>query len=169
LDNIRSLTDGQLWRHNVAGDLPGVNNRINQTELDRLVKANKGKKGFTYTHKPMLVSQGTTAKIARDNRKAVRRANKEGFTINLSANNLDEVDKLTKLKIAPVATVLPADSKEDVITEGGNRVKVCPAYLRDTSCEKCGLCQKVNRKFAIGFPAHGTLKNVATKIANGNG
>jgi hypothetical protein len=157
-----------LWRHNIAGDLPGRNNRINKTDLDRLVKANKDKKGFTYTHKPVLASQGTTAKVARDNRKAIRAANKEGFTINLSANNLAEVDKLAKLKIAPVVTIVDQDSDgSDIITPAGNRVKICPAYTDDKTCATCGICQKVNRKFVVGFPAHGTFKRKASEIANG--
>ena len=47
---VRSLPDRQLWRHNQAGDLPHINGQINGTLLGELVRANKGKRGFTYTH-----------------------------------------------------------------------------------------------------------------------
>lgn len=45
---IQSLPRNQLWRHNVAGDLPkSSKNTIDQTALKKIVQANKGKRGFT--------------------------------------------------------------------------------------------------------------------------
>ncbi|KKN01863.1 hypothetical protein LCGC14_1123600, partial [marine sediment metagenome] len=76
LDRVRALPRGQLWRHNLAGDLPGKGNRIAGSKLRELVAANEGRCGFTFTHKPMT----TTA------RHWVRNANRRGFTINLSAD-----------------------------------------------------------------------------------
>ena len=52
LDDIRSLPVGQFWRHNEAGDLPGQGDQLDIKKLEALVDANKGKSGFTYTHKP---------------------------------------------------------------------------------------------------------------------
>lgn len=49
---FKALPGGQLWRHNVAGDLPhdpetGI---ISGEFMEKLVKSNKGRNGFTYTH-----------------------------------------------------------------------------------------------------------------------
>ena len=154
LKAISALPDGQLWRHNQAGDLPGIGDRIDADQLDALVAANAGKRGFTYTHKPMTA----------ENRKSVKRANKLGFTINLSANNLSDADKLAKLRIAPVVTVLPSDASENTVTPEGRKVVVCPATQRDNvSCATCQLCQR-QRDVIIGFPAHGTGAKRVNKV-----
>src|SRR5207253_1314449 len=51
LAEVRRLPKDTLWRHNVAGDLPGRGDKINTRLLAELVEANRGKRGFTYTHK----------------------------------------------------------------------------------------------------------------------
>jgi hypothetical protein len=157
---VAALPEGQFWRHNQAGDLPGLGNEIDADALDDLVTANIGKRGFTYTHKPMTA----------DNAASVEHANANGFTINLSANNLREADELASLSIAPVAVVLPidADHKADIRTPEGRKVVVCPATYRDeVSCASCQLCQRVDRKVIVGFPAHGAARRKASKVAEG--
>jgi hypothetical protein len=157
-EDIAALPDGQLWRHNQAGDLPGEGNRINTTELGQLVAANKGKRGFTYTHKPMT----------SDNRIAVTAANAHGFTVNLSANNATHADELAALEIAPVVVVLPSSVQGNVKVEtpAGRRVVVCPAtYREDITCASCGLCQVRDRKVIVGFPAHGAAGAAANRVA----
>lgn len=159
-DAIAALPIDQLWRHNQAGDLPGANNRIDARALGELVTANKGKRGFTFTHKPMTAA----------NRRAVAAANAGGFTINLSANNLTEADTLADLAIAPVVVVLPLEhgKRHDVATPAGRRVVTCPAtYLPNVSCQSCQLCQRANRPVIVGFPAHGNQKKAAAAIARG--
>ena len=42
--NIRKLPRGQLWRHNVGGDLPGYSDVIDHHALAALVKANRGRR-----------------------------------------------------------------------------------------------------------------------------
>jgi hypothetical protein len=54
---VRNLEAGTLWRHNQVGDLPGNGNRIDRKALESLVFANNGRKGFTYTHKPVYDGQ----------------------------------------------------------------------------------------------------------------
>ena len=158
LDKVSRLMKGQLWRHNQAGDLIGEGDTLDVQALALLVKANKGKRGFTYTHKP-LASQ-----IERD---AIRDANKGGFTVNLSGNTLDHADSLADLAIAPVVVVLPHDATSNTVTPKGRKVVVCPATQRDdVSCASCGLCQK-QRDSIVGFPAHGTSKRKANLIAQG--
>ncbi len=44
IKSIKALPDNQLWRHNSAGDLPGVNESIHSGKLASLVKANVGKR-----------------------------------------------------------------------------------------------------------------------------
>jgi hypothetical protein len=43
---------------------------------------------------------------------------------------------------------------------------VCPAQIKDTiTCKDCGLCQVVDRKFAIGFKPHGNSAKKVIAIA----
>lgn len=154
LEKIRALPDGQVWRHNQAGDLPGRGDRINRRELAKLAEANRGRRGFTYTHKPMEGEHGY------HNRRAVRSARAAGFAINLSADDVRQVDSLSRYGI-PVVTVLPAETSAPfTLTAEGRRIVTCPATLRaDVTCKTCGngrpLCGRLERDYAIGFPAHG--------------
>lgn len=161
LDAIRKLPTGQFWRHNQAGDLPGVADKIDADLLASLVEANKGRRGFTYTHKPLTAENAT----------AIANANANGFTINLSGNNLNHADELADAGIGPVVTILPVDMSGDVApvykTPKGRKVAVCPAtYKDDVSCASCQLCQRVDRKVIVGFPVHGTAKKRAGAIAS---
>lgn len=152
---IKKLPNHILIRHNAAGDLPGNNNSINSNMLKELVAAFKNKKAFSYSHKPVLDGQENSETIS-NNRAAIKHANENGFTINLSANSPEHADKLMALKIAPVASIVNSEQKKNFVTAGGNRVVICPATIRDNvSCSRCGLCQKANREYIIGFPAHG--------------
>lgn len=156
---VSKLNKGALWRHNQAGDLPGDGSTIDSAALAKLVKANKGKRGFTYTHYDSLANEG--------NRDAIAHANANGFTINLSANNLEHADSLAALDIAPVAVVLPSNVTGNVklATPQGRKVVVCPATYRDSvSCASCGLCA-LQRDAIVGFPAHGVQKRKADAIA----
>jgi len=146
---IKNLREGTLWRHNSAGDLCGVGEQINESELNELVSANKGKRGFTYTHKYKLVK----------NFSIIRNANRNGFTINFSANNPKQADILHAKNCGPVVCVLPSNQTSNLLTPAGNRIVVCPAAIRDNvSCMTCRLCANPNRKIIIGFPAHGASK-----------
>ena len=115
---IKKLSCGSVWRHNQAGDLSGSNDIIDTKKLEQLTAANKGKKGFTYTHYPMN---------SENNINAVKNANKNGFTVNLSANNMNEADKLKALNIAPIAVIMPMDAKKVSYTPEGNKIVICPA------------------------------------------
>ena len=156
LAQIKSMTDGQLWRHNQAGDLAGVGDALDVSALDALVAANKGKRGFTYTHKPLETAA---------ERDAVARANANGFTVNLSANDLSHADALADLAIGPVVVVLPSDATQNTVTPAGRKIVVCPATIRDdVTCADCGLCARL-RDAIVGFPAHGTSKRKADAVA----
>ena len=162
LVKVRAIERGRLFRHNVAGDLPGVDGSIDKRMLDGLVTAARGKRGFTYTHKPVF-----GARYA-GNREAIRKANAEGFTINLSGNNLAHADRLAALNIAPVVTVVTSDAPDKILTPAGRVVQVCPQQTgRVPNCAACGACAAANRRAIIGFRAHGNNEARADAIARG--
>ena len=166
LDELRTIPKGQLWRHNQAGDLPGDNEQILPEFLKDLVKANQGRKGFTYTHKPVLDEQ---AGPVESNRAAIKEANANGFTINLSANGLNHADRLAALGIGPVCTILPDQNPVNRTTPQGRKVVICPAQTRDnTTCASCGLCQRADRSVIVGFMPHGSQQKRALAIARAN-
>lgn len=163
---VQNLPAGQLWRHNQAGDLPGENEEISGPLLADLVRANKGRKGFTYTHKPVLINQRGPIE---SNREAIASANREGFTVNLSANGLRHADQLAALKIGPVATILPEGVTENTTTPDGRKVVVCPAQKVDgITCQKCRLCSRADRSVIIGFIPHGSAKRKTGAVAGSN-
>ena len=158
IDKIKDLPAGSKWRHNQAGDLPGDMEKLDNEKCIELAKANKGKRGFTYTHYDVLDNF--------QNAITVNIMNHLGFTVNVSANNLEHADKLCDLGIAPVATVLPIEQTTNTVTPKGRKVVVCPAtYKDDVSCASCMLCEKWDRNVVVGFPAHGTSKKKAAAIA----
>lgn len=137
---IKALPTGQLWRHNQAGDLPGENEQLNVKMLNELVLANAEKRGFTFTHKPL-----TSIAVV-----AIRKANENGLTINISADNEVEADHAKGLGL-PVALVVDAHA-ENFTTKAGNRVVICPAQRsKAVTCATCGICAISSRKSIIGF------------------
>ena len=153
INAIKALPKRVLWRHNVSGDLVGRHNRIDHIALNQLVKANRNKLGFTYTHYSMDNIH---------NIDAVEHANKNGFTINLSANDLTQADTYKALNIAPVVVIVSEDTDKVSYTPTGSKVVVCPAQTSDkVTCSSCGLCQLANRDYIIGFRVHGTYKKKA--------
>ena len=145
---------GSLWRMSAAGDLPGQGNRINRHKLGQVIEANRGFRGFTYTHKPLTEA----------NREMIKQANDNGFTINLSADNLADADKKAALGIAPVVVPIPSDyNPEDLRTPEGRKVVVCLHDTHGLTCQQCGLCAVAGRKSIVGFPAHGTGKRKLEK------
>ena len=154
-EQVATLPRHQLWRHNQAGDLPaaapGV---IDRDALRQIVKANKQRRGFTYTHY-----------LPTDhNRAAIREANKEGFTINWSAETLEQADSFSDLGDGPVVCALPANTVAPMFTPAGRMVAVCPASIGNTDCLNCGICQVRDRQAIIGFPAHGAGAKRVEKV-----
>lgn len=155
-DKVAALPKLQLWRHNVAGDLPGQSNTINPQALQELIKANKGKRGFTYTHYPLNIA---------DNRKALALANARGFTVNISCDTYSEADRAIAYGVAPVVVLQEVDAPKVTFTPQGNKVVTCPAtYRDDVTCQSCELCYNISRRIIVGFPAHGTSKRKVINI-----
>lgn len=145
---IKRLPKHQLWRHNQAGDLPKVDGElIDREKLDALVKANRGKRGFTYTHHDMTKPE---------NREAVKDAVANGFIVNVSANNTRHADELANQGLWPIVVVVPSDTTGKVKTPEGRPVVLCPVYKDENmDCQRCQLCANSKRKSIVGFPAHG--------------
>ena len=145
---IHKLPKQQLWRWAQAGDLPGNGVEIDLFDLGNIIQANKGRRGFGFTHyDPAVGANGV----------AIAEANACGFTINLSANNLEDADRLAALDVGPVVVVLPIGQTKASKTPGGRHISVCPATVRDdVQCASCGICAHATRKAIIGFPAHGS-------------
>lgn len=161
IHKVKSLPKGQLWRHNVAGDLPHNDGVINYTMLRELMQANKGKKGFTYTHHDVSI---------HENHVAIETANLSGFTVNVSTESVEAADKIMSHETHPlpaVAVINSAESRRFFKTSSGRQVVVCPATIHDNvTCNTCGLCQKADRKFIIAFPAHGVAKKTVNSIVS---
>lgn len=156
---VSKLPKGQLWRHNQAGDLPHVDGKINPHFANKLSKANRGKKGFTYTHHDLTDVNNLTI---------VKSMNASGFAVNHSADNVQAAVKAYNTLVGvPVVTLLPLDAPNVQTIEGVN-VVACPAEKSDKiNCSNCALCAVVNREYIIGFRVHGTQKKVANIIAKG--
>ena len=169
LKEIESIPEGDAWRHNQAGDLLGnpedPANSIDSVALDKLAKANKGKRGFTYTHKEIEPSKFVNATTAKANLEAITKANQDGFTINLSANGLAQADRYYKTG-NPVAVTVPEDTPEKTTTPDGNKVVVCPVQTdKAPNCAQCLLCQRGKRKVIVAFRVHGNGKKKFKAIA----
>jgi len=154
---IKTLPDNQLFRYGIAGDAPGKGKAINGKDLNKLVEASKGKRGFLYTHKYNLKS----------NHQKIKSANENGLAVNLSANNLAHADKLAALNIGPVVAVVPEKTEKNFYTPGKLKGIVCPAQLKEgVNCLSCRLCQNTKRTVIIGFRVHGNNKKKIEEISN---
>jgi len=149
-DSVAALPAGQLWRHNVAGDLPGTGEDVDAVALGQLVAANTGRRGFTYSHKKSAQAIHW-----------IRAANQWGFTVNLSADDAGEADKLAELGAGPVVAIVPIDTPDKSRTPAGRPIVICPAQSRDAvTCESCRLCAVPDRKVIVGFRAHGFREKI---------
>ena len=107
---------------------------------------------FTYTHFDWSLWQ---------------RKNEKGKTVvNYSADNLP--DAAMAAGVVPTVTVVSEAQWQDKKSFRLNETRAvvrCPAEYRDISCAQCGdgepFCARLNRKFIIGFTAHGPNKRKA--------
>ena len=152
LDEISRLRRNTLWRHNDAGDLIGSGNRIDLTALVALVDANRGRRGFTYTHWPW-----------RKNVEVIRWSNRRGFTINVSLESVDEALAAYKAGL-PVAVIREQTENLEIIDD--IKFVVCPAQTKGWTCKDCGLCAVADREYIIVFKPHGTKRGTLIAALN---
>lgn len=156
---IRRLQRRQLWRHNVSGDLP--HNGLGDIDADKvaqLVDANRGRKGYTYTHHPL---NAHNVAILQD-------VNANGFTVNASTEDVEVADKVMSEHNIPAVAVVKSDKTDRFYaTSSGRKVITCPATIHENvTCATCGLCQQSDRQFIIAFPAHGNAKKIVNTIVS---
>jgi hypothetical protein len=159
--SIAALPVGQLWRHNQAGDLPHTAGRISRRFLRGLIAANRGRRGYTYTHHKMALGE---------NLALVRQANRNGLTVNVSTESELAADAVVAAGLPAVIAVPSTETRTAWNTPAGHRVIVCPAQ-RDGStvdCASCQICHKRPAGLIVAFLAHGTSKAKANAaIAQG--
>lgn len=153
LETIRALPAGQLWRHNQAGDLYKPGTAIGRAALEQLTEANRGRRGFTYSHHRRTPSTVQAFKAATAN----------GFTVNASCQTEAEADGAIASGLRAVFVVPSTETRTQWQTAGGNRAIVCPAQrsgpgFDDMTCERCRLCQARPQHVAVAFIAHGTQR-----------
>ena len=157
ISKVRKFVPDQLWRHNVTGDLPHTFGDIDSSKVDSLVRANRNKRGFTFTHH-----------VLNDhNLQVIKDSNSRGFTINASTESVEVADQVMTQHGIPAVAVIPStESRRFFHTESGRKVIVCPAKIHKgkVNCSTCGLCQQSDREFIIAFPAHGTAKKAVDAI-----
>ncbi len=156
LARVRALPEGQLWRYAVSGDLPGNGESIDVPRLAALAIANRGRRGFAFTHKRPTSVNAFTLLLAHE----------EGLAINLSADTLEQADAKSGYGL-PVVVVVPSDAPADLRTPAGRRLVMCPAETRGLTCAECQLCSVPKRKGIVAFRAHGQMKNTVSRIARG--
>lgn len=159
LQNIEKLPTNYKLRYGQAGDLPGKNETIDSKKLSQLAETVQKKKlkAWAYTHKT----------LNKSNVNKIKKANEMGFCINASADNLTEADEAMD-KGLPTVVVLPSDAPDVTSTAKGRKVIVCPSQTKQgKTCSDCMLCAKRDRKFVIGFKAHGVSKRKVENLIKG--
>ena len=101
-----------------------------------------------------------------DNGQLLRRANREGLRINVSTETEESADRAIASGLPAVLAVSSEETRTVWRTPARNLVKVCPAQLRDTDCNRCMLCHKRGSKVIIAFLAHGSRKTRANQQLN---
>lgn len=143
---VRGLPRKTLWRHNQAGDLAGAGDEVDVVRLRQLAAANRGRRGFTYSHKPRTPAVITAMQAACD----------AGFVVNVSCDTLEAADEARRAGLPAVVT-LPRDAPSVLRSPAGNRVVVCHEQTGlQPDCQHCQLCAVAERTVIVGFRAHGS-------------
>lgn len=148
---IAALPSGQFWRANQAGDLPHTLGRVSRRFLVGLIAANRGRRGYTYTHHRLDLGE---------NLALIRQANRQGFTINVSTETETAADRAVAAGLPAVVAVPSTETRTAWDTPAGNRVVVCPAQREGSTvdCATCQLCYQRPAGLIVSFIAHGTSK-----------
>lgn len=159
---LRNLPRGQLWRHNVAGDLPHDANGIKLDEMAPIIDAvkSRGLKTILYTHHRRPQDY-----------KGQRALHDAGIHVNVSCESPESAMSAMSAGLNAVCIMPPDAPKVTTYQNGATgeryaRVVICPAQTNDkTTCASCGLCAKDRTKdrVIIGFLPHGAR---AKKVAS---
>ena len=155
--NLKALPIGQLWRHNVAGDLPHDNGVIDLKELEPIMQAVERRKLETilYTHHQL-----------KKNIKQLEQVKRRGINVNLSCNSVSEA--IAAVQAGFNAVTLMPSSAPKVTKLDGAKVVICPAQTSErVTCASCGLCAKDRGNTIIGFYPHGARSKKAETTIRG--
>jgi hypothetical protein len=157
---IAALPPAQLWRHNQVGDLPATAGRISRRFLRGLIAANRGKRGYTYSHHDLALGE---------NLALIRQANRQGFTVNVSTETESAADRAVAAGLPAVVAVPSTETRTAWNTPAGHRVVVCPAQRESSTvdCATCQLCYQRPAGLIVAFLAHGTSKAKANAAIAG--
>ena len=127
--------------------MPNEGETINKKALLALIGANRGKKGYAYTHKPVLGNDT----IAKRNRSHIAFANANNFIIALSANDLKDADRKMKLGIGPVVVSVQSFDNLPRKTAKGHQLVKCPEQTSGgkITCSSCQLCAKPRKSIVV--------------------
>lgn len=150
LQDLQSLPENEPYRHGQAGDLPGDGDRtLDRAACVALGEATSHLDGWGYTHYLPTAENVTTLRAMADT---------GGLVVNLSADNLGDVDTYRATGL-PVVVTLPEDAPERSTTPDGAPIVVCPAQTgKAPDCKACMLCARPNRRVVVGFRAHGAKR-----------
>ena len=157
LEDLESLPFGSPLRLNQAGDLvASASGRLSRALIDGLLSVVKSRRlqAWSYTHHDHTLG---------DNGKLLRRANREGLRVNVSTETEESADRAIAAGLPAVLAVSSEETRTVWRTPDRNLVKVCPAQLRDTDCNRCMLCHKRGSKVIVAFLAHGSRKSRANQ------
>ena len=156
LNNIKALKPGTIWRACVAGDIPSNNKgEISRTYIKGITEANKGLKGYTYTHNRLDIGENISL---------LKTANKKGFTVNISTETEAAADNAVLNSLPAVIVVKSTEKRLSWFTKNKNKILVCPAQTNGANCIDCQLCQHRPKNLIIAFLAHGNMLKLIDKI-----
>ena len=156
LNNIKALKPGTIWRACVAGDIPSNNKgEISRTYIKGITEANKGLKGYTYTHNRLDIGENISL---------LKTANKKGFTVNISTETEAAADNAILNSLPAVIVVKSTETRRTWFTKNKNKILVCPAQTSGINCIDCQLCQSRPKNLIIAFLAHGNMLKLIDKI-----
>jgi hypothetical protein len=138
------LPKGSNLRINVAGDIPSP---TEITAYNAVIKKRR-LNVLCYTHRP---PEFFTVKAE--------------FTLNFSTENITRAVELHNEGYA-VVVVLPSTLPFAKVRKwAGVPIVTCPAEYRDeTTCSNCMMCAIPERKFIVGFTAHGSRKALVNEV-----
>ena len=167
--SVDALRASTLWRHNVAGDLPGDGERIDHTKLIALAAAARKTFGFTFTHYPLTLAHNRDV-IDFVNKETMRRGS--GLVINVEEQAVVPGTMKNTPRVRVVESSYEYGPWSVVDGASARPTIVCPAARKgpgskDVSCATCGACANPKRLATISFPAHGTRKRAVEKVLGG--
>ena len=121
LQQIAELPIGQLWRMNQAGDIRDPKTAKGREQLQQLTEANRGRRGWTYTHHRLTPAAVT----------AVKSATADGFTVNASTETVAAADAAVSRGLRAVTVVPSTDTRRVWRSPDGNPVVTCPAQVHE--------------------------------------